>query len=277
MNMMCKMTTMISGETLGMKTEWGNPNESWLGIRCTEKKWAEKFIEEGSIKFGTAYKWIKEGKNDIGRGDPYEGLIAMAPAHDKGMLLKIRSKYPSLIEDNFKGKIIFRSQRDIHLPVFCYYSITNKHFVCPSEEGNNILEGKIPKEYFQDFKDNEPTFVIFKLAEFHSRLKGWLLNHGVKESSILLNKMQYYGMQEELIDRNVVEPYELFYKWDRFKIQQEDRIVINTEDRKILELLSEPIKIGPLNDISELADHAEIEQRDGLEVKMRAIIKFRAD
>lgn len=255
---------------------WGEPHQSWMGIRCTEAKLAQKFIEEGSIKFGTPQNWVEQASENIGRGDPYEGLIATAPQRDTIKLNELRKKHPGLIENVYDGQIILRSKRSMNLPAFCYYSISNDIFKCPSEPGEHIVRGHIPKEYFKDFKDPNPAFVMFKLAVFHSRLVNWLQKHGVPPNAIIISKIQYYefepGMWTEI---NANRPMELFCKCNRFKVQNEERIVINTDDKDVLKLLSEPIKIGSLKDIAQVADHAELEQEHGIDVRMSMTIEAR--
>ena len=255
---------------------WGEPYQSWMGLRCTEAKWVQAFIEEGSIKFGTPQKWVNEASENIGRGDPYEGLIATAPQNDTKRIYELRKQHPGLIEDKHDGQIILRSERSMKLPAYCYYCISNDFFKCPSEPGEHTVSGHIPAEYFKDFRDPDPAFVMFKLAEFHRRLINWLKNHGVSENAIMIRKIQYYEFEPGMwIEINEDQPMELFCKCSRFRVQNEGRIVINTDDKDVLELLSQPIKIGCLKDIAQGADHAVLEQKHGIDVSMQFRIEAR--
>lgn len=50
--------------------KWANPDEFTLAMRCTTVNYANKFIEEGSIKFNTSDSWVKYAiTNGEGRGD----------------------------------------------------------------------------------------------------------------------------------------------------------------------------------------------------------------
>ena len=67
-------------------------------------------------------------------------------------------------------------------------------------------------------------------------------------------------------------PMELAIKHVRFAEQSEGRFIINTERKEVLNLLKEPIEIGPLNDISQLCNTYFL---DGFQVQIHAIVEER--
>ncbi|WP_077369460.1 hypothetical protein [Anaerosalibacter sp. Marseille-P3206] len=54
---------------------WEKPNELFAILRCTNKKYAKRFVDLGSIKFNTPKSWVEEEKGK-GKGDILEGVFA---------------------------------------------------------------------------------------------------------------------------------------------------------------------------------------------------------
>ena len=253
---------------------WKNPKQSWIGIRCTEETFAKSFVEEGEIKFSSPQSWVDHAKENIGRGDPYEGMVACSPEYDFERLSKLRAKYPELRQDRYNGTVIFRRPADMILPCFCYYSLSSKLFKCPTTPGVHSLPFHIPTEYFSGFDDAKPAIVIFRISEFHQLLLNYLLSHGVKREEILIQKVQYFEHDSGMwIDINCLSPQELFCKTSQFRVQQEDRIVINSSKLEIQKLFENTIKIGDLRTISQYCNNAQLEKEHGLDVTMKVRVE----
>lgn len=258
-----------------MITGWENSTESWMGLKCTEAKYAKTFVDVGQVKFSTPQSWVDRSKKNIGRGDPYEGMIAAAPNSNMDLVMKLQKKYSHLRIDQFDDWSIFRSERDMLLPCFCFYCISTGLFDCPKEEGTYELKRHISERYFSDFDDKEPAVVMFPLNDFLLSIKSFLFTLGINEEEIIIQRVQYIDFNKDnYIDLNTVHPYELFIKTRRFAEQEEGRIVINTKDPKVLKVLEEPIEIGQ----QVKADYfvgAEQERVNGLDVILKAKIRGR--
>ena len=56
--------------------EWARPNDFFVACRLTSSKYADSFLDTGSIKFNTPQSWIDYSKKyGDGRGDGYEGTL----------------------------------------------------------------------------------------------------------------------------------------------------------------------------------------------------------
>ena len=63
--------------------EWARPNDFFVACRLTSSKYADSFLDTGSIKFNTPQSWIDYSKKyGDGRGDGYEGTLAFCDSFD---------------------------------------------------------------------------------------------------------------------------------------------------------------------------------------------------
>ena len=148
----------------------------------------------------------------------------------------------------------------MQLPCICFYGLKTDAFPPPQNEGRNRISTYIDAKYFRDFADNaspaeiaalppkkQPAIAVIKdWAEFVRRLKAKLNSIGVPDECILVSPVQYfdfspYSTDDSWVDLNCTPPKELFVKSKQdFEYQNELRIVIDTDDPTILDLLSNP-------------------------------------
>lgn len=257
--------------------QWDKPEAFFMAFRCMQRKYGHSFVEKGQIKFSTPNSWVEYAKqHGEGRGDLLEGTLATFDVHDIENAALLLNKYYSAysdIEPLYKeGRCYLKKRSDMELPCFCMYYLMNKMFPCPGETGYHKLQGKIPASYFKDFADNltpeaveklppeeRPCVVIIKdYPEFKRRLKNKLFSLGVSKEEIVDTSISYYDFEKYgktgWLDFGQRPPMELAIKHIRFETQSEGRFIINTTNSKIKEILSEPIEIGSLADISQLCD-----------------------
>ena len=73
---------------------WAKPDEFSLTMRCTEVKYADSFLEKGEIKFNTPQSWVNRAiELGEGRGDKFEGTIAIYHIEDLKNMKLINEKY----------------------------------------------------------------------------------------------------------------------------------------------------------------------------------------
>jgi hypothetical protein len=254
------------------KTMWGNPTSSYFSIHCAKKEYVEDFIEHGSVKFGTPSEWVQEAKEKgEGRGDSLEGLIATYWYLDIENMKKIEDYFADLkiIRNNVDGRIYLKNERSMDLPCFCIYRMPVSAFDCPDSTGMQKISGDVPKEYFQTFADNitpsyadglndkeKPAFYLIKdYDEFFRRVKKYMTDRGVKAQDVICSPVKFYNLEQyEKYGWWMCKsksPRELFWKRDKFALQSEARIIINTDDLHIKKLLKEgPIELGNMEDIA---------------------------
>ena len=56
-----------------MQGIWNEPISYFMFMRFTSQKYAQAFINSGSIKFGTPNSWVEYAKQPGKRGDKKEG------------------------------------------------------------------------------------------------------------------------------------------------------------------------------------------------------------
>lgn len=259
----------------GKNNEWIKPNETPFFLRCTSVKYAEPFLEKGSIKFGSPRTWEQDAFESkiIGRGDPYEGTIAFANSFDVDKILELSNKYPDTERLKYMNRTLFKRTRSMDLPCFCMYDLKMEQFTKPLKEGWQIVNAKIPAGYFDDFvehktkeeieilpvEDRPALIAINKPGEFRNRINKYLISIGCKESEILISLVTYvdfekYG-ENGWYDFAQKEPKELFLKSSIFSRHNEVRIVVNTDNKDVLDKLKGPIEIGNLSDIAFVSEH----------------------
>lgn len=246
--------------------------ECILVLRCTTLEFAKDLVNLGQIKFSTPKSWEQYGKQ--GRGDIYEGTLAYSSKFYPSQYEKLIAKYSNTCTYELPNRILIKNRRDMQLPCICFYGLKTDAFPPPQNEGRNRISTYIDAKYFRDFADNaspaeiaalppkkQPAIAVIKdWAEFVRRLKAKLNSIGVPDECILVSPVQYfdftpYSTDDSWVDLNCTPPKELFVKSKQdFEYQNELRIVIDTDDPTILDLLSNPIEIGNLSDIAAVAE-----------------------
>lgn len=260
---------------MGNVSEWANPDEFFLTLRCTEVKYAESFLEKGAIKFNTPQSWVDRAlEQGEGRGDKFEGTIALYHQYDIENMKSINEKYEKYLEIDrvrYDDKIYLKNKRSMNLPCYCFYIMKNSLFQCPEQQGKNNLKSMIKGIYFRDFTDNrtleqvealddmhKPALIVIeKFETFKRRIIEALLGIGVREDEIIISPVIYYdfNLNGKLgwWDFGQKFPNELTIKDTRFKEQSEARIIINTDNNEIKEYLrSNVLEIGPMKDIAKV-------------------------
>ena len=243
-------------------------------IRLTTRKYAESFVKSGQIFFNTPEAWVKRANEPGGRGDLLEGVLGICPItriEDSVKMREYFEKYTEVYSNTIDQSLIFRSSRNMHLPSLCFYMFQFSQFSNQENwESGSIHELNIPGQYFKDFAENKTKEEIEKMAEperpsiiiinnahnFLERVENYLLGIGVKKDEIVFSNVKYVdknmGRCAGCIDYHV--PMELYYKDISYSQQQEARIVINTDNQTVLEILKNPVNIGSLEDISDKYD-----------------------
>lgn len=266
-----------------MGSTWGNANDFTAVFRCTTSKYADDFVTKGEIKFSTPQSWVDWAKDyGDGRGDMLEGTVACWHLYDIPTFIELNKKYSiykkyiskTTTIEKINKTIYFKRKRTMELPCFCFYILKNSMFMCPNKTGKGIeLSTKIPASYFRDFAENKAPEEIKKrpddkkpaviyiesYKELEFRIINALIDLGLAREEILIEQIHYdnfkkYG-PKGWIDLNTKEPFELFFKDNRFYDQSEARIVINTNKDYIKKfLIDKVLTLGPLTDISQKKD-----------------------
>ncbi|QUH28210.1 hypothetical protein [Vallitalea guaymasensis] len=255
------------------EVKWANPENFFAMFRCTTVQYAESFLNKGQIKFNTPDSWVKYAiENSEGRGDKFEGTMAMFDMlYDLEHIKELNEKYmkySKLKRMKIDRSIYLKSERDMLLPCFCFYILKNKMFKCPDVGGTHRLSTMVPASYFRDFMDNlEPckvkkldekdkpaVIVVYNYKEFENRIIKALMQLGLKREEIIIARVSYLDFNYNTWwDFGQIPPLELAIKDIRFSSQSEGRIIINTDDIKIKNILEEPIEIGSLEDIASIS------------------------
>lgn len=276
---------MTSNET------WGNPDSFVLTLRCTERRYARDFVNNGSIKFSKPRVWAESGFNIVdGRNDSLEGVVAACYLYDLQQLEQLDKKYPKTVSDRIiiGSRLYFKLKRSMELPCFCLYILKNRMFDLLPSPGTHKFETEISAEYFRGFAHNmtieqvellsdekKPAVIaISDFDEFYKRLQNYLYKLGLTKEEIIVRIVHYHDFDEfgefGWFDLEKVPPYELFVKSMKYQQQSELRIVINTEKTEIIDFLDKNvIEIGRLDDISH---NLEVYIDGGMRIEMTATI-----
>ena len=277
------------------KPQWENPDDFSMVFRCMKQKYARPFFEKGQIKFSTPRSWVeREKKHGAGRGDQLEGTLATFDVFDAEHAAKAIKKYCAAYEDiepMLNGNRCYLKRRsDMDLPCLCLYYLKNSMFPCPNAPGIHTLQCDIPASYFRDFADNatpenvdklraddKPAVVIIKdYPLFKQRLIGKLLSLGVRQEEIIEIGVRYFDFEQYgengWWDFGQRSPKELAVKHIRFANQSEGRFIINTQRSDVRKMLSDPIEIGSLEDISQLCNQYFY---DGIQVTLQVNVDER--
>ncbi|RNB82104.1 hypothetical protein EDM59_21065 [Brevibacillus nitrificans] len=258
------------------KGVWAEPEDFFSVFRCTTQKYAETFLKKGEIKFSTPSSWVKYAfEKGEGRGDKLEGTMATFHAFDIEHLTKLNQKYrkySDLERIRIGQRIYLKRARDMELPCFCFYLVKQSLFDCPNEEGVHRVTGTVPASYFRDFMDNldpkevekldqkdKPAVIVINdYKEFEQRIINALMALGLNREEIIITRVAYidfdkYG-EHGWWDFGQKSPMELTIKHTRFENQSEGRIIINTDNERITQILGKPIEIGSLEDIATVSN-----------------------
>lgn len=263
------------------ENEWKNPNQLVGAMRCTSVKHAKDFMEKGQIKFSTPRDWEQYAIK--GRGDVYEGTKAFASMYDLEHILELDAKYPDTERITYKDRTLFKYSRSMGLPCLCMYGLNIGSFTTPTKEGKRRVETKIPAAYFDDFVDHKSKaeidamkeedkpaiFIINNFQEFRKYLVDKLVSIGCKKNEIEISCIRYcdyekYG-KNGWMEFTCPQPNELFIKSDRFANQNELRIVINTDNKAVMDILKQPIELGNMEEIAVLSEKY---YEEGIRVEM---------
>ncbi|PIC73325.1 hypothetical protein [Sporosarcina sp. P17b] len=274
------------------KSGWADPESFSHVFRCTTVKYAESLLRKGEIKFSTPSSWVKYAlKAGEGRGDKLEGTIATFNMRDDEGIsetYKSHNKHPDLFPMNIGERVYLKKTRDMELPCFCFYILKMNMFTSPNEEGKHRISTTVPATYFQDFMDQlEPDEVeqlnpsdrpavvfINDFEEFKLRIVNSLMELGLRREEIIFERIKYidfnkYGKYGWWSFEGET-PLQLALKHDRFKNQSEARIIINTDNESIKQILMNPIEIGSLEDIAQVSNTYFYE---GLSVELNVDLK----
>jgi len=262
--------------------QWANPNGSFAIFRCTNVKYANELINQGTIMFNCAQAWADiEMIKGKGQGDLYEGIFAACHLLDVDSVLSYHQQYDD-VESICDGKLVYFKRKSVmNLPTFCFFILRQNLFDCSGKEGRQTLSAHIPGAYFQDFaeglsadqvmlldEEKRPSLVlIHDMDRFIEMIKSKLITLGVKESDILFQLVQYEDKHTPFYNP-VGSPKELFLKDKSFYYQNEGRIVVNTTSKLLIDMLvRKPINIGS---IREFAQQSNTYSEQGVLVRMTA-------
>lgn len=261
---------------------WANPDHFTAVFRLTSLKYAEDFINKGSIKLNEPQSWIDYWKKyGNGRGDGYEGTIAFCNVLDYKRAIELNQKYDSacilstnlrpLTKEVIGQRLLLKDKRSLLLPCFCFYITKHSLFPCPDSAGKHRVSAYIPASYFRDFSDHlspediknlsledQPALIIINsFDEFKARLSRTLKSMGLEDAEILIGKVTYFDFEaygnDGWMDFGQKYPHELLVKNASFKEQSEARIIIKTTKRKIIKRLHDaPIELGCMKDIAQV-------------------------
>lgn len=127
--------------------EWAKPNDFSAAFRLTSSKYADAFLDKGTIKFNTPQSWIDYSKKyGDGRGDSYEGTLAFCDSLDVERISELTQKYESscilnlntrpLLKEVSGSRLFMKDKRSLELPCFCVYIMKYSLFPCPDGEVN---------------------------------------------------------------------------------------------------------------------------------------------
>ena len=241
-------------------------NKIYLLSKCVERRFAEMLFYEGIIHFGYPSRWIEEGMTgNVGQGDELEGVYS----NEITFKNVISRRCPRLVRDKETGTKYLRTKRIVNWPCYCLYSVSDQ---TPYEWEGDTMIFDMSEAYAQDFADGEtwktrfdtafedrkamvvihrPMVFLDKVKDFFEKEKGL-----VEGRDYFMGLVHYRKAGEKFTYKKT--PDELFHKDARFNPQQEYRIALNPESRKVKGLLDEHqnVSIGSsLEDCAMLKSH----------------------
>lgn len=198
-------------------------------IKFGEEKWLKRLFY-GELSFSCAANFISYAQctGDKKRGDPYEAIFARLWKNDTRIeeyKYKLE-KDLEIIEDG--NHVLLRRRSACLVPIFCIFGIpdSSEYFEKKEEDDNIVkLKFKFSEEMYQGFSDNsENASVFFQAAPFDKAIEETFNSLTIPKINRLVN-YTYRANNEFVIEPN--DNYdELFYKRDRYKVQNEYRIIL---------------------------------------------------
>lgn len=248
-------------------------NILWL-IRCTKHEYAKQFLDEGVIKFNTPFNWIELEKSEgKGRGDLLEGIFASAPTHDFNKRMVLYKLRENVITEQCSANVVLRSEKILDIPCFSLFvlsenSFSNNFFIETNKFANTT---KLVTQYFNDFSnfktreeiesldiENRPVVLFIQSPKkFLDRLKISLKKIGFKEEEILIDFVQYIDKNQTFLS-SLKFPRELFIKDTSFKHQSELRIILNSNNKNVLDRFKKNdyyVKLGNTSEFAIIHDY----------------------
>ena len=233
-------------------------NRIFLLCRSTEKVYAQRMLDKGSIFFNYPINWIKKAQEERreGQGDLLEGVYAEDTTENR----KLRSGYEQ--SDEVGGKIYLRSKDIVNNWLCtCFYSVSDCTL---AKQKDGTLESNMTKDYASSFNkgyEHEPLqklpdyekmeMVVIKDPDvFLQKVRKHFDNNNLIENEDYFMRLVAYRKEDDPFRPIEEKPCELFSKRECFKLQQEYRIALNTEKPKVQDLLNggQEIFVGNLDD-----------------------------
>ena len=238
--------------------------EIYLLCRCIERKYAEMLFDDGILHFSYPKRWIDEAKKgNVGQGDLLEGVYSNEVKF-KNLFIR---KCPRAVQDK-DGKWYLRSNSVVkNWLCVCFY--------CASEQSPHTDEGDtriidMSKKYTKEFsgdeteetmfatllKERKAMVVIKKPEAFFEKIRTAFAKENLEEGvDYHMGLVEYRTEGEGFTYRDV--PDELFHKDGEFAHQQEYRIALNPDSKKVKAMLNGgvDVKIGSLEDCAMLKSH----------------------
>lgn len=249
--------------------EWEHLDKSYAFLKCTRVKYVNDLIEKGTIMFNCAQNWVDIAKKKgQGQGDVYEGSFAACNILDINSMISFHKQYDD-VEFEINDKLIyFRRKSVMYMPAFCFYTFKSNYFESRKEENSRTFLANAMGRYFEDFeygmtskqimlldKKERPAIVIINDGnKFIKMVKEKLVSMGVRESEILDQSIEYVDKRVAFCNQ-LESPKELFFKDKSFSHQAEGRIIINTKNKSLMDILvKQPINIGSIKEFSKKID-----------------------
>ena len=254
--------------------QWRNPEDVFAFGISMKKKYAESFIKNGILKFGSAMEWNKYAEQfGTGKGDVQEGVFAAYELNEmnkvRDAIIKNPEAYPVRITSDFCDLIYLKDKHVMKLPVLCFYMIKCKNLILSDCNDHYEATIQIPARYFRGLadgrnweeesklpKDEQHVFiVIYDANAFLQRVLNRLLSLGIKLNEIMLGAIHYKNIDNPF-DPIWEHPKELFIKNKQFSDQNEGRIVLNPDNLEMIQFFTDnAISVGSMEDIVVLHNH----------------------
>jgi hypothetical protein len=188
--------------------------------------------------------------DEAGRSDPYEGVQGIFQPDRIQVFIDIRGQRHEL--GDLAGPIIITSKGLTDVHAFCLYAITLGDYEVEDQE----CEGGGFKVMFDpSFESFGGYVLVARAGAFVKRVKEALEKRGKRARCDLVKYVK-----ESEFHGDLPEDRTSFYKFDKFKHQQEYRIVVYNSGSP-----NEPIRL----DVGDLSDIVDIVKFDELDVKLR--------
>jgi hypothetical protein len=187
-------------DTIDMEDNMVTKEVSFTGIiKTILRKYAQSFIDDGTIMFNDANAWIEmEIKYGKGQGDRFEGAYAACELKDWREVYGNLKLYYDPMMQIVDSMAYFAKKSNLFKPAFCFFLLKNDIFEIMPYAGVQNVTGVISKEYFKDFakgksadevenldNDDKPSVIVIEnYDEFVLRIKRSLKEIGVDEDSI---------------------------------------------------------------------------------------------